>query len=174
MTRPRGRPPTPSAMSSPRDPVDTVSISTACWFLPSRMIEPLPKARSICKRAASSALVLSTLAPSTTRRIGWLIVFVLLSQAGSDLQLRPLAPLGRDMCMICSLEQVLFLFSCRWGYGEENRTASNCGDCPVKTSHERSADERPLHAPTTDFSPWRRRRAWARALSTAARAESLS
>src|SRR3954454_7369280 len=36
------------------------------------MIEPLPKARSIGDRAASSALVLSTEVPSTTRRFGWL------------------------------------------------------------------------------------------------------
>ena len=32
---------------SPSEPVETVSISTAFWFLPRRMIEPLPKARSI-------------------------------------------------------------------------------------------------------------------------------
>ena len=63
MTRPRGRPPTPKAMSRPREPVGMVSISTACWFFPSRMIEPLPNARSICERAASSALVLSTEVP---------------------------------------------------------------------------------------------------------------
>ena len=33
----------PSAMSSPSEPVDTVSTSIAALFLPSRMIEPLPK-----------------------------------------------------------------------------------------------------------------------------------
>ena len=53
-------------------PSKSVSISTAFWFLPSRMIEPLPKARSICDRAASSALVLSTDVPSTRRRLAWL------------------------------------------------------------------------------------------------------
>src|SRR5579872_3149566 len=56
-------------MSSPSEPDEIVSISTACWFLPSRMIEPLPKARSICDKAASSALVLSTEVPSTRRRL---------------------------------------------------------------------------------------------------------
>src|SRR5215469_6656515 len=79
-------------MSSPSDPVGTVSISTAFWFLPRRMIEPLPNARSICDRAASSALVLSTLFPSTRRRLGWVIAIVLLSWAASDPQSRFCAP----------------------------------------------------------------------------------
>ena len=35
------------------------STSTAFSFWPSRMIEPLPKARSICESAASSAFCLS-------------------------------------------------------------------------------------------------------------------
>src|SRR5271163_2214625 len=59
-------------MSSPSEPVGIVSISTAFWFLPRRMIEPLPKARSICESAASRALVLSTKVPSTTRRLAGL------------------------------------------------------------------------------------------------------
>src|SRR3954451_7206718 len=71
MTRPRGRPPTPSAMSSPSEPVDTVSISTGFWPLPSRMIDPLPKARSIWDSAASRAFVLSMDEPSTSRRADW-------------------------------------------------------------------------------------------------------
>src|SRR5277367_7130321 len=79
-------------MSRPSDPVGTVSISTAFWFLPRRMIEPLPNARSICDRAASSALVLSTLVPSTRRRLGWVITIVLLSRAASDPQSRFCAP----------------------------------------------------------------------------------
>src|SRR5208337_335085 len=37
------------------------------------MIEPLPKARSICESAASSALVLSTDVPSTRRRLAALL-----------------------------------------------------------------------------------------------------
>ena len=49
----------PSAMSRPSEPVGTVAISTSGSFLPSRMIEPLPKARSIWPSAASSAFDLS-------------------------------------------------------------------------------------------------------------------
>src|SRR6185295_5070862 len=41
---------------------------TAVSFLPRRMIEPLPKARSIWLSAASSAFDLSMLMPSTMRR----------------------------------------------------------------------------------------------------------
>src|SRR5688500_9437979 len=67
--RPRGRPPTPSAMSRPSEPVEMVAISTTLPSRPSRMIEPLPKARSIWLSAASSAFVLSipVLLFSTTR-----------------------------------------------------------------------------------------------------------
>src|SRR5215475_9010565 len=67
MTRPRGRPPMPSAMSRPSEPVDTVSTSIDCMFLPSRMIEPLPKLRSIWESAASRAFDLSMDDPSTRR-----------------------------------------------------------------------------------------------------------
>src|SRR5271165_534638 len=106
-------------MSSPSDPEGTVSISTACWFLPSRMIEPLPKARSICDRAASSALVLSTLVPSTTRRIGWFIVIVLLSRAGSGPQQRRLAPPRRGYVhgLFLSASSFFVLF---WGIGKRD------------------------------------------------------
>src|SRR5271168_3034253 len=121
ITRPRGRPPTPSAISRPSDPVGTVSISTAFWFLPRRMIEPLPNARSICDRAASSALVLSTLVPSTRRRFGWVITIVLLSRAASDPQSRFCAPPTNDgtMYMVCSHAQVLFLSAL--GYSDRSR-----------------------------------------------------
>src|SRR3954469_13028831 len=61
-------------MSSPSEPVDTTSISMDLSFLPSRMIEPLPKARSICESAASRAFDFSIGAePSTTRRAAGLI-----------------------------------------------------------------------------------------------------
>src|SRR5437016_13506031 len=66
-TRPRGNPPTPSAISSPSEPEEMVSTSIDRSFLPSRMIEPLPKLRSICESAASRALVLSMEEPSTRR-----------------------------------------------------------------------------------------------------------
>src|SRR5579863_3723872 len=42
-------------------------MSIDCMFLPSRMIEPLPKLRSICKSAASRAFDLSMDDPSTRR-----------------------------------------------------------------------------------------------------------
>src|SRR5437588_9339217 len=58
----------PSAMSRPSEPVETVSTSIDLLFLPSRMIEPLPKLRSICESAASRAFVLSMEEPSTRRR----------------------------------------------------------------------------------------------------------
>ena len=109
MTRPRGRPPTPSAMSRPSDPVGIVSISTAFWFLPSRMIEPLPKARSICDSAASSALVLST--ESLPRGEDWVgSRRGSFCTVGATRQLATPAPLVRTMCMVCSHAQVLFLF----------------------------------------------------------------
>src|SRR5216684_349449 len=57
----------PSAISRPSEPVDTVSTSIAAMFLPSRMIEPLPKLRSICESAASRAFDLSMDDPSTRR-----------------------------------------------------------------------------------------------------------
>src|SRR4051794_25815303 len=61
--RPLGRPPMPSAMSRPSEPVETTSISfSACCFAPMRMIEPLPNDRSIWLSAASSAFDLSILA----------------------------------------------------------------------------------------------------------------
>src|SRR5580704_9788842 len=54
-------------MSSPSEPVDTTSMSIDLSFLPSRMIEPLPKLRSICESAASRAFDLSMDDPSTRR-----------------------------------------------------------------------------------------------------------
>src|SRR5208283_3323969 len=75
-------------MSRPSEPVGIVSTSATLTFLPRRMIEPLPKARSICASAASSALVLSTNAPSTTRRFGWLTARLLLSRSALGKQLR--------------------------------------------------------------------------------------
>src|SRR6478672_7159153 len=57
----------PSAMSSPSEPVEMASTSTACSFWPSRMMEPLPQFRSICEIAASSAFSLSISPPSTRR-----------------------------------------------------------------------------------------------------------
>src|SRR5436853_4028986 len=54
-------------MSRPSEPVETVSTSIDLLFLPSRMIEPLPKLRSIWESAASRAFDLSMEEPSTRR-----------------------------------------------------------------------------------------------------------
>src|SRR5215467_1733996 len=54
-------------MSRPSEPVETVSTSIDLSFLPSRMIEPLPKLRSIWESAASRAFDLSMEEPSMRR-----------------------------------------------------------------------------------------------------------
>jgi len=54
-TRPRGKPPIPRAMSSPSEPVETTSMSSATWPSAMRMIEPLPNCFSICANAAARA-----------------------------------------------------------------------------------------------------------------------
>ena len=71
----------PSAMSSPSEPVETTSMSIDLSFLPSFMIEPLPKFRSIWDSAASSALdlSLSIVIPSITRRLAAAIVSLLMT-----------------------------------------------------------------------------------------------
>src|SRR6185437_3093319 len=121
-------------MSSPSEPEDTVSTSIA-FCLPRRMIEPLPNARSIWERAASSALVLSTLVPSTRRRLGWLITVLLLSWAASDPQSRFLrAPEWRSMCMVCSFAQVLFCSHQGYSYrGRQPRFEHHFSDCALRS-----------------------------------------
>src|ERR1700682_4225633 len=68
-------------MSSPSEPVETTSISIDLSFLPSFMIEPLPKFRSIWESAASSALDLSLSIeiPSTTRSVAAAISSLLMT-----------------------------------------------------------------------------------------------
>src|ERR1700675_860245 len=73
----------PSAISRRREPVETTSMSIDLSFLPSRMIEPLPKLRSIWESAASRAFDLSMDDPSTRR-----------SAAAPALMFR--APYGRE------------------------------------------------------------------------------
>ena len=58
----------PSAMSSPSEPVEITSLSAAASREPSFMIEPLPKARSICPSAASKARCLSIASLSNRRK----------------------------------------------------------------------------------------------------------
>src|SRR5512137_3068094 len=62
MMRPRGMPPTPSAMSSASEPVGTNCMSSLTGWSPRRMTLPLPNWRSICVTAASRALSLSKVA----------------------------------------------------------------------------------------------------------------
>src|ERR671921_1080679 len=65
MTRPLGTPPTPSARSSAKAPVE-IEATLGSPSSPMRMIEPLPNWRSICDTAASIALFLS---PATLRSV---------------------------------------------------------------------------------------------------------
>src|SRR4051812_16638866 len=67
-------------MSRPSEPDEITSISIDLSFLPSRMIEPLPNARSIWVSAASSAFVLSMEVLSTTRRLAGGMVSLLMAQ----------------------------------------------------------------------------------------------
>src|SRR5918999_5041934 len=63
--RPLGTPPTPSARSSARAPVE-IEATLRSPSSPMRMIEPLPNWRSTCDTAASIALFLS---PATLKSI---------------------------------------------------------------------------------------------------------
>src|SRR5947207_961444 len=56
--RPRGTPPTPSAASTPIEPVE-ILLMAANSFAPRRMMEPFPNCRSIWVRAVSAAFNLS-------------------------------------------------------------------------------------------------------------------
>ena len=55
--RPLGKPPIPSAISSPKEPVEIAGIDSLS-VSPSRIIEPLPNCLSICDRAAARAFSL--------------------------------------------------------------------------------------------------------------------
>src|SRR3984885_14317418 len=57
MTRPRGMPPTPSAISSPNDPVGIESTSYVAPASPKRMTEPLPNCFSIWLSAEARAFL---------------------------------------------------------------------------------------------------------------------
>src|SRR5947208_3241014 len=58
-TRPRGKPPTPSAASNEIAPVGITEIGTMASFDPSRMMEPLPNCFSICANARSILLAIN-------------------------------------------------------------------------------------------------------------------
>src|SRR5579863_9560642 len=70
-------------MSRPSEPVETVSTSIDRLFLPSRIIEPLPKLRSICDSAASRAFDLSMDGPSTRRSAALISVLLMAGIRGA-------------------------------------------------------------------------------------------
>ena len=59
VTRPRGIPPVPSAMSIAKDPVEMDSVTRLLLISPKRMTAPLPWSFSMLLRAMSSAAFLS-------------------------------------------------------------------------------------------------------------------
>src|SRR5207253_6620500 len=105
-------PPTPSAMSSPRLPVETVSISIFSR-LPSFIAEPLPNARSIWASAASSAfcrsmpeccnLGLSTSLPMTLSCAAMFPVSFVNASGHSAYAGGRAPPSGRSMYTLCSV-----------------------------------------------------------------------
>src|ERR1043165_5623952 len=100
-------------MSSPSETVSTGSMSIDLSFLPSFMIEPLPKARSIWVSAASRALDLSmALEPSPTRKAGWLMIALHLAcESGAD---KPPPDRPERQCTLFVLCSQYVLF---WGGG---------------------------------------------------------
>ena len=58
-TRPRGRPPTPSARSSPMEPVGITATGCASSAAPSLITEPRPNCFSIATMAAATAFSFS-------------------------------------------------------------------------------------------------------------------
>ena len=63
VTLPLGIPPTPSAISSPKDPVDIAGTSAGPLSVPNLMIAPFPNCFSICERASSNAFILCSFSP---------------------------------------------------------------------------------------------------------------
>src|ERR1700675_2855497 len=94
----------PSAMSRPSEPDGMVATSIDLLFLPSRMIEPLPKLRSICESAASRAFDLSMEEPSTRRSAAGAIAPTPYDRDSEDRQRMGLPARVREvMYPICSL-----------------------------------------------------------------------
>src|SRR6266545_6001756 len=107
----------PSAISRPSEPVDTVSTSIDLLFLPNRMIEPLPKLRSICESAASRAFDLSMEEPSTRRSAALAIVRTPYDRDSEDRQRGPIpaAVPGLSRRTVHDLFSVRNMFFCRNG-----------------------------------------------------------
>src|SRR2546423_12002114 len=101
----------PSAMSRPSEPVDTVSTSIDLLFLPSRMIEPLPKLRSICESAASRAFDLSIEEPATRRRACGAIVPLLMTGIPRTDNARPALGLAPPIRPVEDIVHDLFRFA---------------------------------------------------------------
>src|SRR5438552_9685714 len=101
----------PSAISRPSEPVDTVSTSIDLLFLPSRMIEPLPKLRSICESAASRAFDLSIEEPSTRRRACGAIVPLLMTGIPRTDNARPRTGLAWPIRPVEDIVHDLFWFA---------------------------------------------------------------
>src|SRR4051812_49052859 len=103
-------------MSRPSEPVETTSISIDLSFLPSFMIEPLPKFRSIWDSAASSALDLSLSIeiPSITRRLAEAIVLLLMAGIRRSDKRAPLPalrpPSTKNYCTLFVLRSQYVLF----------------------------------------------------------------
>src|SRR5438309_2334724 len=105
----------PSAISRPREPVGTVSTSIDLSFLPSRMIEPLPKLRSIWESAASRAFDLSIEEPSTRRSAAdcWAIAPTPYDRDSEDRQRMPPIPSVKGQCTLFVLRSQYVLFLLR-------------------------------------------------------------
>src|SRR5947207_4308023 len=100
-------PPKPSAISIPSEPVETVSTSIDLPFLPSRMIEPLPKLRSIWESAASRAFDLSMEEPSTRRSAALLMLPTPYDRDSKDRQ-RTVRPWKQCTRFVLGSQYVLF------------------------------------------------------------------
>src|SRR5581483_1470442 len=97
-------------MSSPSEPVEMVAMSSALTFLPSRMIEPLPKLRSICESAASSAFDLSMEEPSTRRSVAvWAIAPTPYDRVCPERQRRPLRRVQDNVPYLFFVRNMFFL-----------------------------------------------------------------
>src|SRR4051794_12128344 len=102
-------------MSRPSEPEGMVSTSIDLSFLPSRMIEPLPKLRSIWESAASRAFDLSIEEPSTRRSAAdcWAIAPTPYDRDSEDRQRMPPIPSVKGQCTLFVLRSQYVLFY--WG-----------------------------------------------------------
>src|SRR5882724_8379449 len=121
----------PSAMSRPSEPVGTVSTSIDLLFLPSRMIEPLPKLRSIWESAASRAFDLSIEEPSTIRNAA--AVAIRPTPYDRDSGDRQTVRRAREQCtlFVLSSQYVLFGGGVLAGTGQHRRRGAGPFPSPL-------------------------------------------